>query len=136
MIYAVIDTNVNVSSLKSAHPDSATVRAMDAVYCGKVKIIVNDAILAEYDDVLHRERLQLDAERCDFILSLISDIGMRIDPVPTDAEMPDADKRVFFEVTLAGLDIGDAHLVTGNMKHYPMASFVVTPAQFCEIAGL
>lgn len=59
MIYAVIDTNVIVSSLKSAHPDSATVRVMDAVYCGKVKIIVNDAILAEYDDVLHRSGFNL-----------------------------------------------------------------------------
>ena len=136
MIYAVIDTNVIVSSLKSAHPDSATVRVMDAVYCGKVKVVVNDAILAEYNDVLHRERLRLDAARCDFILSFLSDVGVRIDPVSSDAEMPDEDDRVFFEVTLAGQGVGNTHLVTGNMKHYPRASFVITPAQFCEIAGL
>ena len=136
MIYAVIDTNVIVSSLKTTRSDSATVRVMDAVYRGKVRIVVNEAILAEYNEVLHRERLRLDSVRCDFILSLLSDIGLRLDPIPTAAEMPDEDDRVFFEVTLAGHDAGDAHLVTGNVKHYPQTSFVVTPAQFCEIAGL
>ena len=39
--------------------------------------------------------------------------------------------RFFFCTALAG----DAKLVTGNIKHYPPAELVVTPAQFCEIAA-
>lgn len=27
----------------------------------------------------------------------------------------------------------DAYLVTGNMRHYPVRSYVVTPAQMLEI---
>jgi hypothetical protein len=44
----------------------------------------------------------------------------------------DPDDKVFFCTALAG----DAKLVTGNIKHYPPAELVVTPAQFCEIAGI
>ena len=30
----------------------------------------------------------------------------------------------------------NAFLVTGNMKHYPSADFLRTPAQFCEMIGI
>ena len=33
-------------------------------------------------------------------------------------------------------DEDDPLLVTGNMKHYPPADFVVTPAEFCDILGI
>ena len=42
------------------------------------------------------------------------------------------DDKVFFCTALAS----EAHLVTGNLKHYPKTDFIVTPAQFCEIAGI
>ena len=50
--------------------------------------------------------------------------------------MPDEADRVFYEVTLAGRNGNDVKLVTGNMKHYPKADFIVTPAQFCELLGI
>lgn len=136
MIYAVIDTNVIVASLLTHNHDSATVRVMDAVYSRTVIPLVNDSILAEYTDVLHRPHLKLDLEKCEFIISLMTDIGLYFDPVASEEPMPDEEDRVFFEVALAGRSQGDAHLVTGNMKHYPPASFVVTPAQFCELLGI
>lgn len=136
MIYAVIDTNVIVASLLTHNHDSATVRVMDAVYSRMVIPLVNDTILAEYADVLHRPHLQLDPAKCEFIISLMTDIGLYFDPVPSEEPMPDEEDRVFFEVALAGRNQGDAHLVTGNMRHYPPASFVVTPAQFCELRGI
>ena len=54
--------------------------------------------------------------------------------VPTDSgeTFPDPDDKVFFCTALAGA----SNLVTGNMRHYPKADFVVTPAQFCELAGI
>ena len=136
MIYAVIDTNVIVASLLTRNHDSATVRVMDAVYSRTVIPLVNDAILVEYTDVLHRPHLQLNPAKCEFIISLMTDIGLYFDPVSSEEPIPDEKDRVFFEVTLAGRSQSDAHLVTGNMKHYPPASFVVTPAQFCELLGI
>lgn len=136
MIYAVIDTNVIVSSLLTHNHDSATVRVMDAVYSRRVIPLVNDAILAEYAAVLHRKHLKLNPTKCDFILSLMTDIGVHLDPVPSNMTMPDEADRKFLEIALAGRSESPVHLVTGNMKHYPMADFILTPAQFCELAGL
>ena len=135
-MYAVIDTNVIVASLKTRHHDSATVRVMDAVYSGQVTPLVNDEILAEYREVLCRPHLKLDPAKCEYIVSLLADLADRFAPVPIEATMPDEDDRVFFEIALAGQEIADTHLVTGNAKHYPRADFIVSPAEFCEILGV
>ena len=131
MIYAVIDTNVIVASLLTRNHDSATARVMNAVYEGKVIPLVCDEILGEYEDVLHRVQLKLDPAKCDYILSLIRDQAEPMHPVHTDASMPDEDDRVFFEVALAGQDVFDSRLVTGNLKDYPKADFVISPSEFC-----
>ena len=131
MIYAVIDTNVIVSSLLTRNHDSATARVMNAVYEGKVIPLVCNEILGEYEEVLHRAQLKLDPAKCDYILSLIRDQAEPMHPVHTDASMPDEDDRVFFEVALAGQDVFDSRLVTGNLKDYPKADFVISPSEFC-----
>ena len=135
-MYAVIDTNVIVASLKTRHHDSATVRVMDAVYSGQVTPIVNDEILAEYREVLKRPRLKLDPAKCEYIIALIDDLAERVAPASSEMPMPDEDDRVFFEVALAGLGVADTRLVTGNIKHYPPINFVVSPAEFCDILGI
>ena len=131
MIYAVIDTNVIVSSLLTRNHDSATARVMNAVYEGKVMPLVCDEILGEYEEVRHRAQLKLDPAKCDYILSLIRDQAEPMHPVHTDASMPDEDDRIFFEIALAGQDVFDSRLVTGNLKDYPKADFVVSPSEFC-----
>jgi hypothetical protein len=39
---------------------------------------------------------------------------------------------IFYEVAMEKRD-SDAYLVTGNQKHYPIKSFIVTPAEMLEI---
>ena len=132
MIYVVIDTNVIVASLLTHNHDSATARVMDAVYSRRIVPLVNDDILAEYSDVLFRPHLKLDSSKCEFIVSLMTDIGLHLDPVQSSVTLPDEADRVFYEVALAG-PAGDTKLVTGNLRHYPVEPMVVTPAQFCDI---
>ena len=102
MTYAVIGTNVVVASLLTHNHDSATVRVMDAVYSRTVIPLVNYSILAEYADVLRIPHLHLDPAKCEFIISLMTDIGLYFDPVSSNESMPDEEDRVFFEVALAG----------------------------------
>lgn len=40
------------------------------------------------------------------------------------------DDRIFFEIALAGQDVFDSRLVTGNIKDYPKADFVA-PSELC-----
>jgi hypothetical protein len=50
--------------------------------------------------------------------------------------MVDEKDRVFYEIALAGFDMGNSKLVTGNIKHYPPIDFMVPSAQFCEMINL
>lgn len=133
MIFAVIDTNVIVAALLTKNHDSPTARVMRAVFAGDVVPLFNGDIINEYREVLYRDRLQLDREQCDQAISFIIDKGRNIQSISSNEDFLDPDDRVFYEVALAETD---AHLVTGNVKHYPNSPIVVTPAQFCEMFGI
>lgn len=131
-IKAVIDTNVLVSSFISKTPNSPTVRIMKAIAEGIFTPVYSDDILSEYEEVLGRGHFKLDPSAISILIQRIQEIGEAVSPIDSEEDFPDADDKVFFCTALAG----DAKLVTGNMKHYPPAELVVTPAQFCEIVGI
>ena len=131
-IKAVIDTNVLVSSFISKNPNSPTVRIIKAIAEGILTPVYSDDILSEYEEVLGRGHFKLDPSAISILIQRIQEIGEAVSPIDSEEDFPDADDKVFFCTALAG----DAKLVTGNMKHYPPAELVVTPAQFCEIAGI
>lgn len=133
MIRAVIDTNVIVAALLSPHADSATVRSLAAIVDGKAEALVSPEILSEYRAVLSRAKFGFSSEKVASVLKFFERLGKVTLPIRHDSPMPDEKDRVFYEVALAE---PDAHLVTGNLKHYPVSPIVVTPAQFCELLGL
>ena len=131
-IKAVIDTNVLVSSFISRNTNSPTVRIIKAIIEGIFTPVYSDGILSEYEEVLSRGRFKLDPATISILIQRIKEIGEAVSPIVSEEDFPDPDDTVFFCTALAG----DAQLVTGNIKHYPTAELVVTPAQFCEIAGI
>ena len=131
-IKAVIDTNVLVSSFISKNTNSPTVRIIKAIIEGIFTPVYSDDILSEYEEVLGRGRFKLDPAAISILIRRIKEIGEAVSPIVSEEDFPDPDDKVFFCTALAG----DAQLVTGNIKHYPTAELVVTPAQFCEIAGI
>lgn len=54
--YAVIDTNVLISALLSKRVDSATVKVLEAMMDGKIVPLYHEDILAEYEEVLRRNK--------------------------------------------------------------------------------
>ena len=135
MTFAAIDTNVLVAALLTKHADAATARVLRASLDGRVAMLVSAEILAEYREVLARPKLQLPAAQVAEILAAAEQSGVGTGRVASEWAFPDESDRVFYEVALAGRVFG-AMLVTGNLRHYPAADFVVSPARFCEIAGL
>lgn len=130
--YAVIDTNVLLSALLSKNEDSATVRVLDAVFEGKIIPLYHQDILAEYDEVLHREKFHLREEVIRTVLEAIRQYGIMVFPQSTGAVLIDMDDLVFYEVAMEKRD-DDAYLVTGNQKHYPFRDFIVNPAEMMKI---
>ena len=131
-IKAVIDTNVLVSAFLTKNLNSPTYRVADAILDDKFTLVYSLWMLDEYVDVLGRDYLKLPPSRVEELLMHIKLFGKEVVPAESDAQFPDPDDKVFFCTALAGA----ANLVTGNMKHYPKADFIVTPAQFCEIVGI
>lgn len=130
--YAVIDTNVLLSALLSKREDSATVKVLDAVFDGIIIPLYHQDILAEYSEVLHREKFHLREELIRKILEAVRQYGVEVFPQPTGAVLIDMDDLIFYEVAMEKRE-DDAYLVTGNQKHYPFRDFIVTPAEMIAI---
>ena len=130
MIYAVIDTNVFVSALLSRHPDSATVQVVNTMFNTGICPLYNSDIIAEYQEVLHRKKFCFPPEAIDSIINTIQENGINAERIHSSESFPDPKDIVFYEVALSK---DDAYLVTGNKKHFPQTSIVVTPAEMMEI---
>lgn len=130
--YAVIDTNVLVSALLSKNEASATVKVLDAVFDGSIIPLYHQDILAEYEEVLHREKFHLQEETIQIVLNAFRQYGTEVLPQPTGAILVDMDDLVFYEVAMEKREDG-TYLVTGNQKHYPIKDFIVTPAEMMKI---
>ena len=130
MIYAVIDTNVLVSALLSKYPDSATVKVVELVSENGIRPLYNQEILTEYKDVLNRTKFNFPPHLVDAILNLIQEIGVKCDRVKCEDVFDDPKDIVFYEVALSK---DNAHLVTGNKRHFPQNPIVVTPSEMLDI---
>jgi len=129
-VYAVIDTNVLVSALLAKHPDSATVAIFDRIFDKDIVPMYNEEILREYIDVLNREKFGFLAEDIALVLKTIISAGVNSERIESGEILPDKKDLVFYEVSLSR---EDSFLVTGNIKHFPKISKVVTPNEMLDI---
>lgn len=129
-VFAVFDTNILVSAMISRQPDSAVVHALEALLSCKVTPLYNDAILAEYNNVLRRRKFNLPEDKIDKIIEHIIKTGIASERVHSTEQFPDPDDIVFYEVTLSK---DNAYLVTGKAKHFPKTPIVVSPSEFLTI---
>lgn len=127
--YAVFDTNVLVSALLTRNAASPTVAVLDYILDRTIVPVYNEEILKEYSEVLHREKFNFATARIEAVLAIIRS-GIAVDRTNSEWIFPDADDKVFYEVALS---IDDAYLVTGNIRHFPPVSKVVTPAEMLMI---
>ena len=133
-IYAVIDTNVLVSSLLSSDGKSNPLIVLQSVLVGNIIPMFNEEILSEYAEVLSRDKFHLQKQDIDHVINHIRRSGLGVDKTKTiDEVFPDPKDIVFYEVALSK---EAAYLVTGNIKHFPKKPFVVTSAEMVEILGL
>ena len=130
-IYAVIDTNVLVSALFSISGDSNPSIIIRKIIDGDITPLYNEEILAEYEEVLNRDKFPFRKADIDWIISTFIDYGISLGRTAvSDEEFTDIDDIVFYEVALSK---EDSFLVTGNIKHFPKKPFIVTPAEMLTI---
>ena len=133
-IYAVIDTNVIVSALISKSLESNPLKVFRAIFQNRIVPLYNDEIMDEYRTVLSRPKFRLDKSMIETVLKAVAVDGLRMNRTPADdVYFPDLKDIVFYEVALSK---EDSYLIMGNIKHFPLEPFIVTPAEMVRILNL
>ena len=129
--YAVIDTNVIVSSMLKH--DSIPGEILDLVISKMIVPLLNKEIIDEYSDVLKRNKFGFDNAEVDNLINSIKANSIFLEREQTIEEFVDEDDIVFYEIVMSARHTMDAFLITGNIKHYPVRNYVVTPKQMIDI---
>ena len=114
----------------SKHEDSATAQIAKRLLAGKLCPLYNDEILAEYREVLHRDKFKFSEDSIQTLISSVMTYGISAERVHTDEPLPDPKDVVFYEVSLSE---PTSFLVTGNLKHFPVKPQIVSPAEMLRI---
>ena len=129
--FAVIDTNVIVSSFltQNTAPDIVVQNALN----GSITPLVSDGIIKEYKDVLSRDKFGFDPARINNFILELSNRAIFLDGIDTDEVFLDKDDIIFYKVVLEARTISEAVLITGNKKHFPIRTFILSPAEMVKI---
>ena len=124
MEQVVIDTNVVVSSVLSSRGNPAKI--MKLCLNDLIKIVLSNEILDEYKRVLSYNRLNIAIETQSGIIRAIEEVATIVEPTKSTISFADESDRVFYDTAKASNSI----LITGNVKHFPNESFIMTPSEF------
>ena len=136
----VIDTNVIVSAFLSSHDDVATVLVLNKLYKNEIRLYYSKEILAEYKDVLNREKFKshkkfrFDKREINRFINYVLKKGIEIEPEKINEELIDKKDLPFYEIVM-DKSIKESKLITGNIKYFPVKSFIMTPAEFIKTFG-
>ena len=129
--YAVIDTNVLVSAMLKWQ--SIPRKILELTFNGIIIPVINDEIVSEYRTVLSRPKFKLSEKIVNDIVNEIKEKGIFVNEKTLEEYLPDPKDRVFYEVVMEERNSRDAYLVTGNIKHFPIRSYIVTPRKMLDI---
>jgi len=129
--YAVLDTNVLVSAMLRTGSVPGQVAA-EAMY-GDIIPVLNDEILEEYEDVLRRPKFGFEERAVRVFLDDLKRRAVYTDAGAIEDIIPDPKDIVFYAVLMEKRKEEEAYLVTGNLKHFPVRTYIVTPREMLDI---
>ena len=127
----IIDTNVFVSAFITNDTSSPTVKIFDLFYDDKISLFYSDDIISEYKDVLSRKEFNLNKKLIGTFINDIKKLGIKINPESLDEITADVKDQPFYELVMSK-KINDSKLITGNIKHFPIKHFIMTPKEFID----
>ena len=111
----VLDTNILLSA--SLKPDGLEAQVVEMAFSGALNACVTEAVIAEYADVLRRDRFRAFRERAESLLARVEACAERVTASDPVTAASDEDDNRFLECAAgAAAD----YLITGNLRHYPM----------------
>lgn len=89
--------------------------------------------MEEYELVLRRKKFPFQEEDIRAVTEGIRERGVFLDPSKIEENLPDPKDVVFYAVTMEARKDEYAYLVTGNIRHFPIKPYVVTPREMLTI---
>ena len=129
-IYAVIDTNIIISSLLSRNPNASTKQIIAKIKERVITPMVNEDILEEYLDVLSRSKFSFSQDDIESTMELFSIRSVKYTPECLQHVFIDMNDVIFYETYLMK---EDAYLITGNLRHFPAEVRIVSPNDMLQI---
>jgi len=102
---------------------------------GDIIPVLNEGIIEEYEDVLNRPKFRFDKRLAQVFMDELKRRAVYADVGIIDGEVSDPKDVVFYAVLMEKRREEDAYLVTGNLKHFPMRTYIVTPREMLDILG-
>lgn len=122
----VLDTNILVSALWSK--SGAPARVVGLVLSGQLVPCYDDRIMLEYRQVLQRPKFKFRPAEINALLDWFRLAGHSVVPAPVNVPFVDEADRKFYETA----KYCGAVLITGNLKHFPHDSAVMSVSAFLE----
>ncbi len=123
----VLDTNVLVSALLK--PKSHPAHVLNAILNEKATLLFDNRILEEYRKVLLRPRFGFSVELVEPLLEYLESEGEFVAADYSGIRFEDPGDKKYYEVAVTG---GAAYIVTGNIRHFPNESLIITPRDFTQ----
>jgi putative PIN family toxin of toxin-antitoxin system len=120
----VLDTNVLVSALWSQQGNPYTI--VEMLFTGDIVLYYDTEMFEEYTEVLCRAKFGFSKNKVLDLLREITRNGILSVSTVSEAVFPDETDRKFYDMAKSN----EAVLVTGNIKHYPDESFILSPLEF------
>ena len=123
----VIDTNVIISGFLNSN--GLPGKIINLLFNERINLLFDNRILAEYKDVLSRDKFGFNRDIIDPLIDYINKDCIYVISNPILESFNDEDDKKFYEVALSG---NADYLITGNIKHFPKDQIIVTPREFLE----
>jgi predicted nucleic acid-binding protein len=105
---------------------------VDLIADGNIIPFYSNPILQEYWEVLSRKKFKFDSGQVTRLIDDIVRTGIAVEgKQPSINKKVNEDDRIFYDAAVEAM----AYLITGNIRHFPKDSFIITPAQFLTIIG-
>ena len=127
MTPVVIDTNVIVSGLLKAESQPAMV--LNLAVSDRIRVLVDESVLSEYEAVLHREKFRFDPAAIGDLLTFLRYGSEHVVTTPSAKTTSDPGDQKFYDIAVSG---AAAYLITGNRAHFPVEAWIVTPREFVD----
>ena len=127
----IIDTNVFISAFITSDMSSPTIKILDLFYDDKISLYYSDDIISEYKDVLNRKEFSLNKKLIGTFINDVKKLGIKVNPESIDEITNDIKDQPFYELVMSK-KVNDSKFITGNIKHFPIKPFIMTPKEFID----